>query len=100
MSNTYFKIEKEVEIPKSCKKDSYTNSMELTLTAFMGKENVVQLTVHSTSTIPGQSGIGYIVLDDQDIDKLIFGLLERKLHLITSTGDEQSLVCPNREDNP
>lgn len=98
MSNTYFKIDKEVKIPKAGKKDSYTNSMELTLTAFMGKENVVQLTVHSTSTIPGQSGIGYIVLNDQDIDKLIFGLLERKLHLITSTGDEQSLICPNRDE--
>lgn len=98
MSNTYFKIEKEVVIDKFDTYPISKSEMELTLTAFMGKENVVQLMVHTTSNTPYQSGRAYIVLNDQDIDKLIFGLLERKLKTITSTGDEQSLICPNRDE--
>jgi hypothetical protein len=90
MSNTYFKIEKAV----------YTNSYSLGLTAFVGNKESgnVQLTIQTRSSIHGQSGIAYITLNDEEIDKLIFGLLERKLKLVTATGDEQSKLCPDNND--
>ena len=69
MSNTYFKITKEVEyqdIDSSLfKSKGYKNEYELTLTAFCGNEDMgnVQLTVKTNSTISGQSGTAYITLN-------------------------------------
>jgi len=98
MSNTYFKIEKSVETKGFDTFPSYTNNYELTLTALMGGENHTQLTVQTTSTIVGQSGIGYIVLSDNDVDNLIAGLLERKLRKITATGEEKSSFKPIEDE--
>lgn len=93
MSNTYFKIEKHKEYKSEY--PSYSNSYGLALTAFVGGEDIVQLTVNTVSSIQGQSGTGYIVLSSKDIDLLIAGLLERKLGKISATGDEQSIFSPN-----
>lgn len=97
MSNTYFEIEKSVETKGFESYPSYTNKYRLSLTAFMGRENIVQLTVSCSSTIPGQSGTGYIVLSNDDIDNIIAGLLERKLGKISATGDEKSQYCPTKD---
>lgn len=95
MSNTYFKIKKEVESKTFGRdNDGYTNNYELSLTAFMGGENHTQLTISTSSTIQGQSGVGYIVLNDNDVDLLIAGLLERKLAIISATGYEKSIFSP------
>jgi len=69
------------------------------LCAFVGNENTgnVQLTIQTNSTLQSQSEIAYITLNDDEIDKLIFGLLERKLKLVSATGDEQSIICPNND---
>ena len=97
MSNTYFKITKEVKYPdidnSLFKSKGYKNEYELTLTAFCGNEDIgnVQLTVKTNSTISGQSGTAYITLNDKEIDLLIAGLLERKIGNISATGDEQSV---------
>ena len=97
MSNTYFKITKEVEYPKIddslFKSKGYKNEYELTLTAFCGNEDMgnIQLTVQTQSTISGQSGTAYITLNDKEIDLLVAGLLERKLGRISATGYEQSV---------
>jgi hypothetical protein len=101
MSNTYFRIEKEVKyeaFPPFTNSD-YVNKYELSLTAFVGNNlsGNVQLTIQTNSTLNGQSGTAYITLSDEDIDKLIFGLLERKLRIISATGDEQSKICPDEE---
>lgn len=92
MSNTYFEISKEVEYPKFLEYPGYKNKYYLSLTAFVGNNDTggVQLTVRTDSTLRDQSGTAYITLNDNEIDKLIFALLERKLGLITATGDEQS----------
>lgn len=99
MANTYFAIRKKEEYKgvKSLHIDEYENSYELSLTAFMGDNSRgnVQLTIRTESTIPNQSGIAYIPLNNNEIDLLIAGLLERKLGIITATGDEQSIFSPN-----
>lgn len=99
MSNTYFAINKEEEYEgvKSLNINAYKNSYELSLTAFMGdsKRGNVQLTIRTESTIPNQSGVAYIPLNNEEIDLLIAGLLERKLGIVTATGDEQSIFSPN-----
>lgn len=92
MSNTYAKIETEDLIKDHI---PYSNYMTLTLTAFMGKEKHTQLTVRTSSTLEGQSGTGYITLGDKEVDLLIAALLERKLRVISATGNEQSIFCPN-----
>lgn len=100
MSNTYFKITKEVEYPNVddslFKSKGYKNEYDLTLTAFCGNEQVgnVQLTIQTTSTLPSQSWIAYITLNDEEIDLLIKGLLERKNGEISATGYEQSKFSP------
>lgn len=96
ISNTYAKI-KVSKTNVNFQDEEYTNKMELTLTAFMGGEHHTQLTVNTNSDIPGQSGIGYITLGDKEVDLLIAALLERKLRVITATGDEQSIFCPNKD---
>jgi len=68
------------------------------LTAFVGGENHTQLTIQTDSTIQGQAGIAYISLNNDDVDKLIFGLLERKLMLVSATGEEKSCICPDSND--
>jgi hypothetical protein len=95
MANTYFNMEK-TEVTGGCSKSQeYTNNYKLTLTAFRDKtRNSLQLTVSCDSTIPNQSGIGFIALSEEEVDKLIFGLLERRMY-ISTTGDEQSNVCPD-----
>lgn len=99
MSNTYFKIEKEHIIPGFLQFPGYINKYELSLTAFVGGDNHTQLTIQTISSLDGQGGTAYIVLNDEDVDKLIFGLLERKLKLITATANEQSRICPNGKED-
>lgn len=94
MSNTYFKIKKTVKNKGLEPSQDYTNNYELSLTAFVGGENHTQLTVTTNSNIPNQSGCGYIVLGDKEVDLLIAGLLERKLNKISATGYEQSVYSP------
>jgi len=98
MSNTYAKIatEQNYKGNKSLGFKHHT-SMELTLTAFVGGDKHTQLTVQTSSTIEGQSGIAYICLGDKEVDLLIAALLERKLGKISSTSDEQSIFCPAEE---
>ena len=90
MSNTYFKINKKADC------DEYV----LSLTAFCGNDQTgnVQLTVQTKSReMPSHAGTGYITLNDHEIDLLMAGLLERKLGIISATGDEQSIFSPNDE---
>ena len=94
MSNTYFELKKSVFTPGE---KSYTNDYTLNLTAFAGGENHIQLTIITSSTIPNQSGISYIVLNDEDVDNLMAGLLERKLGKISATDDRKSIFLPPEE---
>lgn len=101
MSNTYAKIktlDEHKDIP-ALEVKGYVNSMELTLTAFVGGNSGkhTQLTVRTESTIPSQNGIAYITLGDEQVDLLIAALLERKLGKISATADEQSIFCPAEE---
>ena len=98
MSNTYFKIEKEIVTPSQLGYEEYTNKFNLSLTAFVGtdKSGNVQLTIQTNSSLPSQSGIAYYTLNDKEIDLLIGGLLERKLKLISATNDNQSIFSPNQ----
>ena len=97
MSNTYAKIKTEDVVKGFDRFDGYTNNMELTLTAFVGKEKHTQLTIQTRSTLESQRGAAYITLGDKEIDLLIAALLERKLGKISATGCEQSIFCPNDE---
>jgi hypothetical protein len=101
MSNTYFKIQKEIITPGNDIPNfpSYTNNFELTLTAFVGNDHSgkVQLTVQTRSSLPNQSGVAYYTLNDKEIDLLIAGLLERKLGIISATADNQSIFSPANE---
>ena len=99
MSNTYARIEtrdvhKEVEPFRG-----YTNDMNLSLTAFMGGKSGkhTQLTVNTQSTLEHQNGTAYITLGDKEVDLLIAALMERKLKVISATGDEQSIFCPDND---
>lgn len=95
MSNTYFQIKKEDIFTDNRDHLEYINKMSLTLTAFVGKTpNSLQLTVQIKSTLPNQSGIGYITLSQEEQDKLIIGILERRNN-ISATGEEQSNICPS-----
>lgn len=94
MANTYFKLKKTITTKGLTSEQEYTNDYSLSLTAFMGKENHTQLTIQTKSTLQSQNGIGYIVLNDNDVDNLIAGLLERKLNKISATGIEKSNYCP------
>jgi hypothetical protein len=51
----------------------------------------LQLTVTTDSTISGQSGVGYITLNDEDIELLYQGMLKRKNGSISATGNEENL---------
>ena len=99
MSNTYFELNKERTYEAVAGYKEYTNNYSLSLTAFMGGKsgNHTQLTIQTNSTIQGQSGIAYIELNDNDIDLLIAGLLERKLKIISATGEEKSIFSPPKE---
>ena len=94
MSNTYFNLKKEINNKCSFSGVDINHKFELSLTAFVGGENHTQLTVTIDSSAVFQSGTGYIVLSDKDVDNLIGGLLERKNKEITATGNEQSKFCP------
>jgi len=97
MANTYFKLVKSEETKGFDKYPGYTNDYNLTLTAYVCKTvNCIQLTVRCDSTLPNQSGIGYITLSVEEQDKLIAGILERR-HGISATSDEQSDICPNED---
>ena len=88
MSNTYFKINKKVDCDECI----------LSLTAFCGNDQTgnVQLTVQTKSReMPSHAGTGYITLNGLEIDLLIAGLLERKLGVVSATGDEHSIFSPN-----
>ena len=91
MSNTYGKIETIDEHIYP----NHINNMRLTLVAIMGGDKHTQLTVITNSTLEGQSGVGYITLGDKEVDLLIAMLLERKLKIISATGEEQSIFSPN-----
>ena len=101
MANTYFRIKKEVEYPEHEKLgfSGYKNNYDLSLTAFCGNDKTgnVQLTIQTESTIGSQNGTAYITLNDNEIDLLIAGLLERKLGKISATSNEQSSYCPSND---
>ena len=98
MANTYFKIEKEHTEEPTMSLDGvrmytgYTNKYRLTLTAFMGKSERLQLTIQTTSTLESQNGVAYITLSDEEIELLYLGMKERKD--ISATGNEQSKYSP------
>ena len=100
MSNTYFRLTKH-----KFDQDPFSNrlgkghdyKMELSLTAFVGGNDHIQLTVQTQSNILSQSGTAYYTLNDEDIDRLIGALMERKLKLVTATADEQSIF--NKQEN-
>lgn len=126
MSNTYFKLKKSETIPPmpSIMGNEvylgYTTDMDISLTAYDDKEpNMLQLTVNTLCSRDSNSGIGYITLNTEEQNKLIWGILERrgisgqtmrdiqdmlskmaklsqdgKLCGISSSGYEQSLICP------
>lgn len=94
MSNTYFELKKKVITKGFDTFPGYTNDYRLSLTAFMSNKERVQLTITTNSTLSSQSGTGYIVLSDEEIDLLIAGLLERKLNKISATNEEKSNYCP------
>lgn len=99
MSNTYAKIKTSVDYkgePKLGWKP-YKTDMILSLTAFVGGDKHTQLTVTTKSTNKLQSGTGYIQLGDNDVDMLIAALMERKLKVVTATGNEQSIFCPDED---
>lgn len=92
MSNTYFKIKKQNVYEPFDAFPGYTNNMELSVTAFVagpGKHGV-QLTCNTLSTLPSQSGKGYITLDSrEEIEALINALQQRLDGNISATGNEQ-----------
>lgn len=90
MSNTYFKLKKTVETKGFCKHDGYSTDYEATLTAFIGGENIVQLTIQTDSSLHNQNGIAYIVLSEDDIERLINALNERVIGKVSATGCEKS----------
>ena len=94
MSNTHARICR-IQETDDFGGHKHETSMELTLTAFVGGDRHTQLTVQTNSTLPFQSGTGYITLSDEDVDLLIAALLERKLGKVSATGNEQSIFCPN-----
>lgn len=96
MANTYFELKKTVETPGHNSFSGYINDYSLTLTAFVGgiTGNNLQLTIQTQSTLPGQSGVAYIPLNDEDIELLYLGMLERKNGEITATGCEKSKHSP------
>ena len=100
MSNNYFQIKKTVKYPKLDGYKGYRNDYELTLTAFMGGStgDHTQITIQTNSTIQGQTGTAYFALNDEDVDNLIAGLLERKLKKISATGEEKSIFSPPVDD--
>ena len=95
MSNTYFRFNKQT-IRDSVLEGKEINNMSLSLTVFIGNKETggLQLTVYNQSNIPNQSGCGYITLTMEEIDLLIAGLLEHKLHKVSATGFEESNYCP------
>ena len=93
MSNTYARIKKEV-VGTDFNDMPYNTKMELSLTAFVGNPEIVQLTVQISSSLTSQNGVGYITLSEKEIDQLIFALLERKHRLISATGYEKSMLIP------
>ena len=100
MSNTYFRLTKHKfdQNPFSNRLDKgHDYKMELSLTAFVGGDDHTQLTIQTESNIPLQSGTAYYTLNDEDIDRLIGALMERKLKLVTATADEQSIF--NKQEN-
>lgn len=94
MSNTYFTLNKHKfdADPFSNRQDKgHDYDMKLSLTAFVGNPDIVQLTIQTESNYPLQSGTAYYTLNEEEIDRLIGALLERKLRLVTATSNEQSI---------
>lgn len=99
MSNTYFELKKQRELKNLDGRLTGSNKYTLSLTAFVSKQDIVQLTVSCQSDNKSQSGTGFIVLNEEDIDRLIGGLLERKLKLVTAIGYEQSNFQIKEDEN-
>lgn len=99
MSNKYFKIKKTIrEANNISDSGDWVTKCNLNIIAIMSNDNHTMLQIESNSNIPFITDTAYIVLNDDDVDKLIFGLLERKLKLISATDDKQSAICPNDDD--
>ncbi len=79
--------------------ESYDENMRLSLTAFMGGAECLQITIQTSSDIDGHNGIGFITLTPKEIKKLIGALNECLEHKITSTGEERSKYLPIKEEN-
>jgi GTP cyclohydrolase III len=97
MSNTYFKISSSTKTnyPGEVKKKT---DMKISLTAFMGGDNILQITCQTDSEINSQSGTGYIQLSKEQCLKLINAINERLMGKISATGYEVSNYTEDPED--
>ncbi len=75
MSNTYETISKNVT--RKTHKTVYEEQMHLSLTAFAGGDEVIQITVQTVSDIEGHSGTAFVTLTKAEIRRLIRGLKKR-----------------------
>jgi hypothetical protein len=91
MSNTYFKIQKETDRKDLSGKTEYTDKMNITLTAFVGGEESIQLTVQQEPS--KWKGITFITLTNEEATNLANALMERVNGEITATGYEKSKYC-------
>jgi hypothetical protein len=95
MSNTYFRIKRVKTYDSFDSFPTYTNEMELSLTATIQGEdcpNAVQITIQTQSTAHNQSGTAFITLSDKDALKLAHALLERVNGNISATGYEETSI--------
>ena len=99
MSNTYFKLNKSKVDKDPFGRKNHIYDMTLSLTAFCGNPDIVQLTIQTESNLEFQSGTAYYTLSDEDIERLIGALMERKLRIVTATADEQSIFNKSEEND-
>jgi len=89
MSNTYFEIKKV--------NDNISNKpirMELSLTAFMGGDQNIQMTLTSDGGWRGHSETAYITLTNEEQDKLIAAIMERRWGSVSATNGVKSDYSP------
>lgn len=103
MSNTYFKIETVSKEWDSLdaqlnKEQPHNSKSDVSLTAFMGGDRVVQLTVCKRSG--RDTGIAYATLTTDECIQLAGALLERVGRVVSSTGEEKSVFANTYNEYP
>ena len=75
--------------------------MVLELSAISNPKHIVQLSITTTDTSKEEDLVSsaYILLNAEEIDSLIFALLERKLGLISATDSIKSNLIPSETIN-